>query len=89
MREEIDLLLKKYPTTSYWKCGEKGTGKEYIMLFQNNEAESEAFEKQFSFSREEINLVLSLTENQRKIILLQSQKEKIEKELDKLLINNN
>lgn len=83
---KIRKLIEGNKYTHYTKqtCNDMGEITS-VGFYANTEAEMKAYENCFGVTIEETRLVASLTEKQRKLILLQSQKEKIEKEIAGLL----
>jgi hypothetical protein len=76
--DNIDTLYLKQT------CDDKGNITS-LGFYANTEAEKKAYEYCFGVTIEETQLITSLTEKQRKLIILQSQKEKLEKEISELI----
>jgi len=85
--EEISKIMEKYPDSSYTKWGvDYKTGETIsVRVFANLEAEKKSFEECYGFTLEDVENVKSLTEKQRKLLLLQAQKEKLEQEIASLI----
>jgi len=83
---KIQKISEDNPYTNYIKytCNPSGELTS-VCVFADTSAERQAFESCIGFSTEEVAVVSALSETQRKIILLQSQKEKIEKQLSDLI----
>lgn len=85
--EKLKEVMKNAPDTNYIKYGCSEDGKLIsVAIYADAEAEKKSFQGCMGFTIEEVAVVSALSETQRKIILLQSQKEKIEKELAGLII---
>jgi len=84
INEEILKKIEEILTDpqSYWKTSKNNS---YVILCKGYPSQDQFMMDFFHLNQEEVNSFLMLTETQRKIILLQSQKEKIEKEIDELL----
>lgn len=84
--EQIRKLIENNYSTNYLKQTQDKDGNiTSIGVFANTEAEKKMFEYCFGVTVEEVQLINSLTEKQRKLIVLQSQKENLEKEIEDLL----
>lgn len=83
---EVQKMMDLHSETSYVKqmCDAAGnlTG---VLFFANADVEKGAFETHYGMTMEEMRIITSLTEKQRNLVILQSQKEKIEKEIEKVL----
>lgn len=87
--KRLRKLIEDNQDTHYLKqtCDKDGVITS-LGFYANAEAEKQAFQNCFGVTIEEVSLITSLTDKQRKLIILQSEKEKIEKEIGELLINN-
>lgn len=84
--QQIRKIVESNFNTNYLKQTQDSEGNiTSIGIYANTDAEKKAFEHCFGVTIEEIQLISSLTEKQRKLILLQSQKENLEKEIEDLL----
>lgn len=86
--KRLRKLIEDNQDTHYLKqtCDKNGVITS-LGFYANTDAEKQAFQNCFGVTIEEVYLITSLTDKQRKLIILQSEKEKIEKEIEKVLIN--